>query len=236
MVASPSSYIKKSTVAQSLIVVRQLKKTYWLGEVAVPALRGINLEIKKGEFVAFMGPSGSGKSTLMNLLAFLDVPTSGTYRFANVNTSDFNDNALAELRNKRIGFIFQQFYLLARTTALENVRLPLMYQHMKKSEQLERAETALHKVGLGSHMQHESNKLSGGQQQRVAIARAIVNNPDILFGDEPTGNLDSKTAKDIMKILQKLNQEGRTIVLVTHDTKVATYAQRIIHLQDGLIV
>lgn len=220
----------------SIIEIRNLKKTYWNGHVAIPAVRGVSLHIQEGEFLALMGPSGSGKSTLMNLLAFLDHPTSGTYHFGGENIEDFHSDYLASLRNATIGFIFQQFHLLPRTNALENVRLPLMYAGVKKREQRERAFQALERVGLHDRIYHKPNELSGGQQQRVSIARALVNNPKVLFCDEPTGNLDSKTADEIMTILSELHAEGKTIIMVTHAKGIADYAQRTIHMKDGLIV
>ncbi len=219
-----------------LIEVEHLKKTYWNGEVAIPAVRGVDLTIKEGEFVALMGPSGSGKSTLMNLLAFLDVPSSGTYHFSGVNINDFDDNYLAELRNATIGFVFQQFYLLPRTSALDNVRLPLRYAGAGRKEQIERASEALIKVGLEHRLEHRPNELSGGQQQRVSIARALVNDPKVLFCDEPTGNLDSKTATEIMEILNDLHREGRTIIMVTHEDDIADHAKRKIQMKDGKLV
>jgi putative ABC transport system ATP-binding protein len=219
-----------------LIDIQQLHKTYGSGLVAVPAIRDINLQIREGEFVAFMGPSGSGKSTLMNILAFLDGPTSGTYCFAGKDITTFDDDYLAALRNATIGFVFQQFHLLPRTTAFDNVRLPLMYAGVSKHEQRRRAYEALKTVGLVDRMYHKPNELSGGQQQRVSIARALVNEPKMLFCDEPTGNLDSKTATEVMGILKKLHTGGKTIIIVTHAAEVAGYAERTINIKDGHIV
>src|SRR3989339_750925 len=221
---------------KGLLEVHNLKKTYWNGTVAIPAVRGVDLTILEGEFVAFMGPSGSGKSTLMNLLAFLDAPSSGSYSFSAVNIEDFDEDYRAELRNATIGFVFQQFHLLPRTTALDNVRLPLMYAGVKRKLQKERAYEALRRVGLTDRLFHRPNELSGGQQQRVSIARALVNNPTVLFCDEPTGNLDSKTAEEIMNILSALHKDGVTIIMVTHEPDIAAYADRIIHMKDGKII
>ncbi len=221
---------------EKLIEVKKLKKTYLSGELEVPALRGVTLTIDEGEFIAIMGVSGSGKSTFMNLLAFLDIPTSGTYHFGGENIENFNDDYLAELRNATIGFVFQQFYLLPRTTAVDNVRIPLMYAGVSRKEQFQRAEDALKKVGLKNRMSHTPNELSGGQQQRVSIARAIVNDPKVIFCDEPTGNLDSKTAKEIMGILIKMHKEGRTIIMVTHEKDIAAYAERKMYMKDGKLV
>lgn len=219
-----------------LIELTHIKKSYDLGAVTVHALRDISLSIKEGEFVALMGPSGSGKSTLMNILAFLDSPTSGQYRFAGNNIESFDDDYLAVLRNTVIGFVFQQFHLLPRTAAIDNVCLPMQYAGVSKREQKQRAIDALKKVGLGERMHHKPNELSGGQQQRVSIARALVNNPKVLFCDEPTGNLDSKTSIEVMQILQGLHKEGKTIIMVTHESDIAKFAQRTIHIKDGEIV
>ena len=219
-----------------LIHIKDIKKTYWSGKVAVEAVRGVTLRVQEGEFIALMGPSGSGKSTLMNLLAFLDAPTSGVYEFDGRDILSFDDDYLAELRNATIGFVFQQFHLLPRTSALDNVRLPLLYARAPRNKQLELARNSLEKVGLLDRLDHKPNELSGGQQQRVSIARALVNEPKVLFCDEPTGNLDSKTAHEIMELFKKLHEEGKTIIMVTHEDDIAAYAKRIIHLKDGQII
>lgn len=216
-----------------LIAIKDLTKTYWNGDVPIPAVRGVSLEIANGEFVALMGPSGSGKSTLMNLLAFLDAPSSGEYRFNGVNIVEFNEDYRAELRNAVLGFVFQQFHLLPRTSALDNVALPLLYAGKNKRDARERAFAMLQKVGLENRVYHNPNELSGGQQQRVSIARALVNNPKVIFCDEPTGNLDSKTSVEIMTIFQKLHSEGTSIIMVTHEPDMAEYAGRVIHMRDG---
>lgn len=225
---------KEKTVP--LIEVKNLKKTYYNGTVGIPAVRDVDAVIQEGEFVAVMGHSGSGKSTLMNMLAFLDAPTSGTYHFDGENIRDFSDDYMADLRNAAIGFIFQQFHLLPRTTSLDNVRLPLQYAGVPRAEQIERSMEALKKVGLEDRMYHRPNELSGGQQQRVSIARALVNNPRLLFCDEPTGNLDSSTSEEVMEILSGLHKEGKTIIMVTHEDYIADYAQRTIRMKDGKIV
>jgi putative ABC transport system ATP-binding protein len=220
-----------------LISVRELTKTYSLGDVAVHALRGVTLEVQRGEFIALTGPSGSGKSTFMNLLGCLDHPTSGEYWLNGQNVAALSKNELAEIRNRDIGFVFQGFNLLPRTSALDNVELPLLYApHLSTHERRERAAAALASVGLGDRMGHSSSQLSGGQQQRVAIARALVNNPMLLLADEPTGNLDSKTSIEVIEILQRLNAErGLTILLVTHEHDIAQYAARRIAFLDGRI-
>jgi len=221
--------------ATPVIDVRNLTKDYYLGEIVVPALRGIDLQIFPGEMVAIMGPSGSGKSTLMNMIGCLDSPTSGEYYLDSLLVSDLHDDDLAIVRNQKIGFVFQKYNLLPRIDAIENVALPLRYSE-NTSSMRQRAEAALQSVGLGDRMRHKPNELSGGQQQRVAIARALVNAPAILLADEPTGNLDSQSGKEIMELLMKLNQQqNTTIVLVTHDPTVATHAQRIVQLFDGLV-
>ncbi|HJW99134.1 MAG TPA: ABC transporter ATP-binding protein [Terriglobales bacterium] len=217
------------------IRVQDVHRIYQLGENRVHALRGINLEIAKGEFVAIMGSSGSGKSTLMNILGCLDRPTSGDYFLDGVNVAQLPKKELAAIRNRRLGFVFQGFNLLARTTALENVELPTLYAKIESDERLRRAKRALEMVGLAERLDHFPSQLSGGQQQRVAIARALVNQPSILLADEPTGNLDSRTSVEIMSILQKLNEEGLTIVLVTHEQDIAQYARRIITFRDGKV-
>lgn len=221
---------------ETLIQVSNLTKTYWNGEVPIHALRGVNLTVRQGDFLAIMGPSGSGKSTLMSLLAFLDIPTSGQYEFSGHDITSFDENYLAELRNATIGFVFQQFHLLPRTDALENVRLPMLYAGIKKPEQIKRATAALKKVGLANRMDHTPSELSGGQQQRVSIARALVNNPTILFCDEPTGNLDTPTAHEIMRIIGELHKEGKTIIMVTHEDEIAAHAERTVHMKDGKII
>jgi putative ABC transport system ATP-binding protein len=220
-----------------LLELREVHKRYQLGEQEVHALRGVSLRVERGEFVAIMGASGSGKSTLMNVLGGLDRPTEGTYLLEGVDVSSLNRDQLAGLRSERIGFVFQSFNLLPRTTALENVELPLLYRHepMELDERLVRARDSLARVGLGDRVGHTPGQLSGGQQQRVAIARALVNRPAILLADEPTGNLDSKVSNEIMALLQSLNEEGVTIVMVTHEPDIAQYARRKVVLRDGTI-
>ena len=222
----------------SLIELHDIRKTYSLGEIDVPVLKGITLSIDKGEYVALMGASGSGKSTLMNILGCLDRPTSGDYLFDGREVGRLSGDERAKLRNKHIGFVFQSFNLLPRTSALENVCMPLYYTagDISSREAAKRGRAMLERVGLADRMGHEPSQLSGGQQQRVAIARALVNRPPVLFADEPTGNLDSKTSVEVMKLFEELNQEGITIILVTHATEVADCAKRTIHIQDGLIV
>ena len=219
----------------SIIAVEGVTKHYALGTQTVEALRGITFEIQKGEFIAIMGPSGSGKSTLMNIIGCLDSPTHGTYFLNNQEVSTLEGDELAGIRNKEIGFVFQNFHLLARNTALDNVMLPLKYAGVEKAEQLARAKAALSQVGLEDRMGHQPSELSGGQQQRVAIARALVNNPSILFADEPTGNLDSQTGHDVMQLFHNLHAQGQTIILITHENEVAEEAQRTIFIKDGLI-
>ncbi len=220
---------------RSVIRVEDVHKYYDLGETKVHALRGVHLEIGAGEFVAIMGASGSGKSTFMNMLGCLDKPSSGSYLLDGVDVSKLEKKELAAIRNRKLGFVFQGFNLLARTTALENVELPTLYAQLPKEERLARATKALQMVGLGERMDHYPSQLSGGQQQRVAIARALVNQPAILLADEPTGNLDSRTSVEIMQIFQDLNDQGLTVVLVTHEPDVAQYAKRIIVFRDGKI-
>ncbi|MDP3970845.1 MAG: ABC transporter ATP-binding protein [bacterium] len=224
---------EKEPPVPPIIHIRRLTKTYWNGDVAIPAVRGVDLDIEEGDFVSLTGPSGSGKSTLMNLLAFLDAPDSGTYQFGGQDITAFDEDYRAELRNAVIGFVFQQFFLLARTTALDNVAMPLMYAGKKKRQAREQAYDVLQKVSLEHRIYHNPNELSGGQQQRVCIARALVNNPRIIFCDEPTGNLDSKTAKEIMDIFDKLNDEGKTIVMVTHEPSIAKHAKTQLCMKDG---
>ena len=219
----------------SIISVEGVTKHYALGTQTVEALRGVSFDIQKGEFIAIMGPSGSGKSTLMNIIGCLDIPTHGTYLLNNQEVSSLDDDALAGIRNKEIGFVFQNFHLLARNSALDNVMLPLKYAGIEKADQITRAKAALSEVGLEDRMDHQPSELSGGQQQRVAIARALVNNPSILFADEPTGNLDSQTGHDVMQLFHNLHDQGQTIILITHENEVAAEAQRIIFIKDGLI-
>jgi putative ABC transport system ATP-binding protein len=219
----------------ALIEISGLTKTYIMGADTVQALKGVDLKIFKNEYTALMGPSGSGKSTLMNLLGCLDSPTSGSYYLNGNDVSNMGDAELAEVRNKEIGFVFQTFNLLPRLSALENVALPLIYSGVNKSTRLERASEVLNMVGLGDRMTHKPNELSGGQRQRVAIARALVNKPSIILADEPTGNLDSKTSDEIMKILEDIHSQGNTIILVTHEPDVSLHAHRIVRLKDGAI-
>ena len=218
-----------------LIQIEQLDKIYHLGKVKVEALRGVSFEINTGDFVSIMGPSGSGKSTLMHIIGCLDYPTGGKYFLSGQDVSKLNDNQLALFRNRKIGFVFQEFNLLAKATILRNVELPLTYNntHSKNKKQL--AVQALEEVGLGDRLKHRPNEISGGQKQRVAIARALVNHPSIILADEPTGNLDSKTGQDIMKMIKKLHDKGNTIILVTHEPEIAQYSQRVLHLKDGVI-
>ena len=219
----------------SIIKTENLMRHFTVGTQTVEALRGVSLDINKGEFVAIMGPSGSGKSTLMNIIGCLDSPTSGTYFLNNKNVSSLDDDALALIRNHEIGFVFQNFHLLARNTALDNVMLPLKYAGIDKSEQEEIAMEVIKSVDLESRAHHQPSELSGGQQQRVAIARALVNRPSILFADEPTGNLDSKTGDDVMNLFTSLHKQGQTIIVITHEIQVANQAERIISIKDGKI-
>jgi putative ABC transport system ATP-binding protein len=218
-----------------VIRLDNITRHFKVGLEEVRALRGVSMVIRKNEFVALMGPSGSGKSTLMNLLGCLDTPTSGSYFLNDFDVSKLDDNALAEIRNKEIGFIFQTFNLLPRSTALENVMLPLVYAGLSKADRIEKASKALEAVGLADRMSHRPNELSGGQRQRVATARALVNNPSLILADEPTGNLDSKTSDEIMSLLEDIHQAGNTIILVTHEESIARYAHRIVRLIDGNI-
>ena len=220
---------------QSIIHLNLIQKSYFMGTQAIPVLKGISLDIFKNEYVALMGPSGSGKSTLMNILGCLDTPTGGNYILNGQDVSQMTDDELADVRNVEIGFVFQQFNLLPRLTAAENVALPLVYAGVSKKERTERAVEALRKVGLADRSHHKSNEMSGGQIQRVAIARAIVNNPSLLLADEPTGNLDSKTSVEVMEIFGNIQAAGNTVVLVTHEEEIAKYARRVIRLRDGHI-
>ena len=219
----------------SVIKIRSITRDFPLGQEIVKVLKGIDLDIQKGEYVALMGPSGSGKSTLMNLLGCLDTPTSGYYELNGVDVSSMSDDALAEIRNKEIGFVFQTFNLLPRTTALDNVALPMVYAVAPISKRHKRASEVLADVGLSDRMDHKPNQLSGGQRQRVAIGRALVNKPSIILADEPTGNLDSKTSLEIMQLFDDIHQAGNTVILVTHEEDIAAHAQRIIRLRDGII-
>ncbi|PVW16438.1 ABC transporter ATP-binding protein [Marixanthomonas spongiae] len=219
----------------SLIKIRNITRDFPLGQEIVKVLKGIDLDIKKGEYVALMGPSGSGKSTLMNLLGCLDTPTSGSYELNGVDVSNLTDDELAEIRNKEIGFVFQTFNLLPRTTALDNVALPMIYAGASKTAREERATEVLKDVGLADRMDHKPNQLSGGQRQRVAVGRALVNKPSIILADEPTGNLDSKTSVEIMNLFDAIHKAGNTVILVTHEEDIAEHAHRIIRLRDGMV-
>ncbi|MCT4645270.1 MAG: ABC transporter ATP-binding protein [Carboxylicivirga sp.] len=218
-----------------MIEIADIKKFYYVGAEVVKALQGVDLSIQKGEYVAIMGPSGSGKSTLMNIIGALDTPTGGKYVLNGTDVSRLTDDALAEIRNKEIGFVFQTFNLLPRYTALENAILPLIYAGVSKQEREKRGKAVMESVGLEDRMNHRPNEMSGGQRQRVAVARALVNNPSIILADEPTGNLDSKTSVDIMRLFDEIHQQGNTIILVTHEEDIAQHAHRIIRLRDGLI-
>lgn len=222
-------------MSEAIIKLEEIKKDYYMGSQAITVLKGITLDIFKNEYVALMGPSGSGKSTLMNILGCLDSPTGGRYILNGKDVSKMMDDELAEVRNSEIGFVFQQFNLLPRLTAAENVALPLIYAGVSKKVRIERALEALDKVGLADRSHHKSNELSGGQIQRVAIARALVNNPAILLADEPTGNLDSKTSVEVMEIFGKIRAAGNTVILVTHEEDIAAYAHRVVRLRDGLV-
>lgn len=219
----------------TIMKVEQLKKIYHLGKVDVEALRGVSFEVEEGEFVSIMGPSGSGKSTLMHIIGCLDYPSEGKYYLDGQDITKLNDYQLALVRNKKIGFIFQQFNLLPRATNLRNVEIPLVYAGVSATERTKLSLKALQEVGLGERADHKPNEISGGEKQRVAIARALVNNPSIILADEPTGNLDTKTGYEIMKIFQNLNERGNTIILVTHEEEIARYGSRIIHIRDGLV-
>jgi putative ABC transport system ATP-binding protein len=233
--SSTESYREDLVSLGVVIKTDELTKVYEMGAEQVHALRGVNVEIRKGEYVAIMGPSGSGKSTLMNLIGCLDSPSAGRYWLAGRLVSDLDDDELAYIRNKEIGFVFQTFNLLPRATALHNVELPLIYNGTPAEERLERAKQALAKVDLAERMNHKPNELSGGQRQRVAIARALVNSPSIVLADEPTGNLDSRTGAEIMTLFENLHAQGNTIILVTHENDIAQHAHRIIHIRDGKV-
>lgn len=219
----------------AVIKTEKIAKTYQMGSETIRALQSISIQINRGEYVAFMGPSGSGKSTLMNIIGCLDTPSNGSYWLSNNDVSNMSENELAEIRNKEIGFVFQTFNLLPRSTSIDNVALPLVYAGLSKSARHEKALAALQNVGLGDRYKHKPNELSGGQRQRVAIARALVNDPSIILADEPTGNLDTKTSYDIMDLFDQLHKKGNTIIMVTHEEDIAQYAHRIIRLRDGLI-
>ena len=233
--ATPISLRRELVDSSLAIKTDNLTKTYELGAETVHALRGVNLSMRRGEYVAIMGPSGSGKSTLMNVIGCLDTPTSGKYWLAGRLVSDLDEDQLAHIRNREIGFIFQTFNLLPRATALHNVELPMIYNGVPVDERLEKAKHALEAVELGNRIMHKPSELSGGQRQRVAIARALVNSPSILLADEPTGNLDTRTGEEIMSLFARLHHEGNTIILVTHEREIAEHAGRIIHLRDGKI-
>ncbi len=222
-------------MSNPIIQLESIEKSYFMGNQAIQALKGVSLEISKNEYVALMGPSGSGKSTLMNILGCLDSPTGGRYILNGLDVSKMPDDSLASVRNTEIGFVFQQFNLLPRLTAAENVALPLIYAGIGRKERTERVMEALQKVGLETRSHHKSNELSGGQIQRVAIARALVNNPSLLLADEPTGNLDTRTSTEVMEIFSKIQEAGNTVVLVTHEEDIAAYAHRIVRMRDGVI-
>lgn len=219
-----------------LIEMKSVKKIYDLGNVKVFALKNVNLKVKKGEHISIMGPSGSGKTTLLNIIGCLDKPTEGEYYLDGIDVKNLNDDELSEIRNKKIGFVFQNYNLIPQLNVIENISLPLIYRGLDEEEIIEKAKYYANLVGLGDRMYHRPTELSGGQQQRVAIARALVNEPLIILGDEPTGNLDTKTGKEIMEIFKKLNEMGRTVIIITHDSKVAEYGQRIVKILDGEII
>lgn len=226
---------QNNAMAEPIIQINEIRRNFPLGSEVIQVLKGINLNINKGEYVALMGPSGSGKSTFMNILGCLDTPTSGRYILNGKDVSQMKDSELAEIRNKEIGFVFQTFNLLPRTTALDNVALPMVYAGYKKPDRNTRATEVLTQVGLSDRMDHRPNQLSGGQRQRVAVARALVNHPSIILADEPTGNLDSKTSVEIMKLFGEIHANGNTVILVTHEEDIAAYAHRVIRLRDGVI-
>src|SRR5580693_462095 len=233
--AAPAEIRQLRPVGPLVISIENVTKLYVMGEETIHALRGVSLDIHRNEYLAIMGPSGSGKSTLMNMLGCLDTPTSGKYEFNGHDVASMVDDELAEIRNREIGFVFQTFNLLARSDALRNVELPLIYAGVSPHDRRDRAREALESVGLGNRIHHKPNELSGGQRQRVAIARALVNGPSIILADEPTGNLDSKTGEEIMELFENLYQHGNTIILVTHERDIAAHARRTVHLRDGLI-
>jgi len=222
-------------IEQSLIDITDIGRKYVIGAETIHAIKSVSLKVNKGEFVALMGPSGSGKSTLMNILGCLDTPTRGEYLLNNIRVSEMSEDELADVRNKEIGFVFQTFNLLPRSTSLDNVALPLVYAGINKAARTERAQAALENVGLGNRVHHKPNELSGGQRQRVAVARALINNPSIILADEPTGNLDTKTSIEIMGLLEEIHSKGNTIILVTHEEDIAQHAHRIVRMRDGLI-
>lgn len=226
---------KYTSMEKPLINIKDIGRKYVIGTEVIHALKSVSLDIHKGEFVALMGPSGSGKSTLMNILGCLDTPSKGDYILNGTNVSQMTDDALAEVRNKEIGFVFQTFNLLPRSTSLDNVALPLIYAGVNKNDREKRAQAALENVGLGNRVTHKPNELSGGQRQRVAVARALINNPSIILADEPTGNLDTKTSVEIMGLLEEIHSKGNTIILVTHEEDIAQHAHRIVRMRDGLI-
>jgi len=231
----PAKYPAGDETAAPLISIRGIAKTYVVGLEIIHALISVDLVVRKGEYVALMGPSGSGKSTLMNILGCLDTPSSGEYILNGIKVSEMTDNELAEVRNKEIGFVFQTFNLLPRSTALDNVALPLVYSGVSRTQREERALQALENVGLGNRVKHKPNELSGGQRQRVAVARALVNHPSIILADEPTGNLDTKTSIEIMGLLEEIHRGGNTIILVTHEEDIALHANRIVRMRDGAV-